>query len=187
LAKINLRNADVPHHVHLGSLLRGTDTLCGILRILAASVLNKPEMTVTAAKGFVSSLLDQHRRFYRLLTAILDCSPKADQHFSNLIQHFFKGLRDLVLHASYPRWKNSVQQRLHSLWAECVVKMVHMSQESSFKAIADDIVSVLDTTTEISSRLPGLRLAVCEALKPTVNAVVGDEILHSVVYAKIQV
>lgn len=80
-----------------------------------------------------------------------------------------------------------MQQRLHSLWAECVVKMVHMSQESSFKAIADDIVSVLDTTTEISSRLPGLRLAVCEALKPTVNAVVGDEILHSVVYAKIQV
>jgi hypothetical protein len=53
--------------------------------------------------------------------------------------------------------------------------------------MADEIISVLDITTEMSSQAPGLAFAVCEILQPTMKPVLDETIVQPVVYTRIQV
>jgi hypothetical protein len=53
--------------------------------------------------------------------------------------------------------------------------------------MADEIISVLDITTEMSSRAPGLASAVYEILQPTMKPLLDEMIVQPVFYTRIQV
>lgn len=187
LAKLNLGDAKLPDTIYLGSLGQGIDTTCGLLRLLATSVFTQSNMVATAMKRCVISILDQNQRLWNLLLGFLDCSPTRLHSSSHLLEHFFLVMQDLVLSVSQPQWQGSVRRKVFSLWAKCIAEMVHISQASSFEVMANEIISALAITTEVSARATGLALAVCEILQPAAKTVLHEEMAETVVHAQIQV
>lgn len=187
LAKLNLRNARVPGDISLGSAFQGIDTTSGLLRLLATSMFSKSTMSASAMKRCVISVLDQNQRLWDVLVRVSDCYPKAEKQFSHLVEHVFQGLQDLVLYLSQPRWQSSIRHKVHALWAQRIAEMFHISQASLFRAMADEIISILDITIEVSSQTPGLASAVCAILQPTAKTVVDEKIVQNITYRRIQV
>jgi hypothetical protein len=187
LAKLNLRGTKMPDAICLGSLPRGIDTTFELLRLLSASVFSQSRMTATALERYMISMLDQNQRLWNFLIGILDCSASLENQFTHVVEHFFQGLQETVLCLSQPRWQSSVRQNFCSMWARCIAEIFLISQTSSFTVMADEIISVLDITTEMSSRAPGLASAVCEMLQPTMKPLLDETIVQPVIYTRIQV
>lgn len=166
LALLNLGDANLPDTICVASVPQGLDTTSGLLKILVASISSK-SMTVTAIPRWLSALLDQKQRFWSFLMSISGRFSHAENLLSHLVERVFQTLQDLVLYLAQPQWQSSVRPRVHSLWAQCIVDMIHISQASSFKIMTQDIISALGLTTAISSRAPGLAFSVCEILQPT--------------------
>lgn len=171
----------------LGSLPQGLETTCGLLSLLGTSIFGQSTMTVTAMKRHVTSVLDQHQRLWNVIVEVLDHSSSFGRQLSRLVERVFQVLQDLVLNLSQPQWQSSVRQKAHSLWAQCIAGLFCVSQASSFKAMAHEIISLLAITKEVSLRAPELTSAVCETLQPTTKAVMTEKIVQPVIFTKIQV
>ena len=65
--------------------------------------------------------------------------------------------------------------------------MVQISQASLFQVTADEIISILNLTTKISSLAPGLAPAVCEILQPIAMIMLDEQIAQPSKYTQIQV
>jgi hypothetical protein len=187
LAKLKLHGTKLPDAIHLGNLPRGIDTTFGLLRLLATSVFSQSRVTATALKRYVTPILDHNQRLWTFLMGILDSSASLERHFTHVVEHFFQGLQDTISCLSRSRCQSSVRQKFHSIWGRCIAEIFLISQTSSFTVMADEIISVLDITTEMSSQAPGLAFAVCEILQPTMKPVLDETIVQPVVYTRIQV
>ena len=187
LAKLNLRNRKVPESMCIGSLLQGIEIICGLLRLLSRSAFSKSTTSVTTIKCCVTFILDHRQRLWNVLVRVLYCNSKAEHRLSLLVEHVFQALKELVLYFSLPQWHSSVRMKVHSLWAQCIAEMVHISQASSLGFMADETISILEITIEISSRDPGFASAVGEILQPTVKAVLNETGVQTITSTRIQV
>lgn len=185
--KLNLRDAISPDKLSLGIPLQGAGTICKFLRRLARSILSRSTISATVVKRHMISVLEQNRRLWKIVTIILDHTPKSGHLLTDLIEQFFLGLQDLAVHISQPRWQSPEKSKLFQFWGECLVKLVDVSQAKSFELLADEIIAVLDMTAETSSRLPGLGSTVCEKLQPSLESILNQSSVQSTIYTRLQV
>jgi hypothetical protein len=185
--KLNLHDVNIPDNLSLGSLLQAIYTTCGLLRVLATSTFSKPTLTAGAMKLYMTLVLDQNQRLWDLLLSILDCSEEPVHQLSYLIEQFFLGLQELMLHLLRPGWRGAIQQKISFLWSECIAEMINISQGRPSSVLTDRIISVLETTTELSSRIPELASAVCESTQPATNALLEEKLLPPAFRTRLQV
>lgn len=186
-ARLNLRDARLTGTFLLGSLLQAVYTTCGLLGLLTSSVFTQSRTTVAAMKLCVISTLDQYQRLWNFLMGVWEISSNIKPLIPDLIEHWFQSLHDLVFVLSQPRWRSSVQQKLHSLWAQCIAEIAQRSQESSFTVMAAVLFSVLEMTIEASSRALGLASSVCDILQPTLNWALDENMVQPSTFRSTQV
>ena len=187
LATINLRDGKFPGAICLGTLLQGIDTTCRLLRLLAGSVFSTSTMSVTTMKLYVFSIIDQYQRLWNVLTRALDGYSEAENQSSKLVEYVFQGMQDLLMYLVQSPSQRSMRQRVHTWWAQCIDDMLNTCQASSFNILTNEVISLLDATIKISTQIPGFASTVCETLQPTMKRMAGEEIMHTIVYTKIQV
>jgi hypothetical protein len=187
LAKLNLLDVNIPETILLGGLSQGFDTVCRLIRLLGTALFVQSRVTVTAMKRSFASIMGLQRRLWNLVVSMMNCSSDVKDPLPQLVKHFFHILQDLVLYLSQPQWKGSMQQQAYLLWAQCVAEGVHVSQGSSSQTMSDEVIFVLDISTQLSSRAPGLASVVYEILQPIAKALQDAQNVHPIICAKTQV
>jgi hypothetical protein len=187
LAKPNLQDKASHDVIPVGSLLQGVETTCTLLRLRGTSVFGRSTLSETAMRRWLTSALHQNQRLWTFLIVLVDSYTNADHQLVNLIKVFFRSLQDFVLHFSQPRWQSSVSQKIYSLWAECLAEIIDISQTKSWTTMTETIISVLDSTVELSSCAPRLLSAVFESLQPILSTVMNEGAEMPMVDRRIQV
>lgn len=186
-AKLNLCDANIPEPPPLGNLLQAINTICGLVRIIATSLFSKSTQTTTAMKPSMTLVLDQNQRIWSVLASILDRSPSQNHQLLYLIEHFFLGIRDLMLLLAQAEWQGSLRHRACSLWAECIAEFLYVTHKEPSTPTIDSTISIIQMVTDISSRIPELGPAVRESLHPVAKPVMEGKISESSSHARLQV